>query len=413
MLTESSRSTVPRLNSVTRPTPMFDPIAAFMAATGEPVRTMWLRPATGEALVGIGAATTLCGDISRAWRELTADDASQTPVLMGAFGFDPLAPTSGLWGDLGRTRFVLPKRVLRMQGASAWLTTNAVEAPRPLLRPSVTQAQTRTGLAPAEWRSLVREVARGIRDGQLGVRKVVLARTQQVHVNVSIETVLRRLATAYPGCTVFAFEVDGACFLGATPERLIALQDGTATTMALAGSGPRGATPEADALLAHQLLQDPKERTEHAVVVDALREDLAPVATRVIADAEPRVHALANVQHLLTPIRAQVKDGCSVLDLVARLHPTPAVGGYPRERARQVIREREALDRGWYAAPFGWVDSSGHGEFVVGLRSALVRDGTATLFAGCGIVGDSDSDTEFVESGWKLRPMRVALGVET
>jgi isochorismate synthase len=182
--------------------------------------------------------------------------------------------------------------------------------------------------------------------------------------------------------------------------------------MALAGTGPRGATPEEDCALGQRLLADPKERTEHAVVVDAVREGLAEVSTRVVTEAEPRLHKLANVQHLVTPIRAQVQPGRGVLDLVERLHPTPAVGGYPRKRALEVIRQVEELDRGWYAAPLGWVDAQGQGEFVVGLRSALLRGDAATLFAGCGIVADSDPATELAEAGWKLRPILSALGVE-
>jgi isochorismate synthase len=241
----------------------------------------------------------------------------------------------------------------------------------------------------------------------------VLARAEQVKMRVSLETALRRLASDYRGCAVFAFAVGDACFMGATPERLVAVHDSTATTMALAGSFPRGASPDEDARLAERLRHDPKERLEHALVVDALREDLAPVCLRVVADAEPRIHALANVQHLVTPVRAQLRAGNGVLDVVRRLHPTPAVGGYPRERALELIREREGLDRGWYAAPLGWADARGDGEFVVGLRSALIRDGTATLFAGCGIVGASDPETEFAELGWKLRPMRNALGHES
>jgi isochorismate synthase EntC len=144
-------------------------------------------------------------------------------------------------------------------------------------------------------------------------------------------------------------------------------------------------------------------------VVSALRASLARVCTRVVVDALPRVHKLDNVQHLLTTVRGQVTAARSVLDLVEQLHPTPAVGGFPRTRALALIRQHEALDRGWYAAPIGWMDGHGDGEFVVGLRSALLRGETATLFAGCGIVAGSDPLTEYAEWGWKLRPMLGAL----
>jgi menaquinone-specific isochorismate synthase len=130
-----------------------------------------------------------------------------------------------------------------------------------------------------------------------------------------------------------------------------------------------------------------------------------------VVDAEPRVHKLTNVQHLLTAIRGQVEPCRSVLDLVEQLHPTPAVGGLPGARAAEIIRDCEDLDRGWYAGPIGWMDVKGDGEFVVGLRSGLVRQDRATLFAGCGIVGESDPATEYAEWGWKLRPMLGALGI--
>jgi isochorismate synthase len=411
--------TLPRLMSTTRQTALVDPIGVFGAAAHVSNRALWLRPSSGEALVGIGSARTFGGDAPGAvWRELVGAaeiDAPPDggPLLMGGFSFDPASPPSSLWQGFGATRLVLPEQMLRIKGQAAWLTTNHVIEPRPLPRDRAeASAPARSGLDPAAWRGLVASIARGIRDGSLGVSKLVLARTEQVEVRTSLESVLRRLAAENPGCTVFAIASGDACFLGATPERLVSLHDGTATTMALAGSFPRGANPEDDSRLAARLLTDPKERTEHAVVVDALREDLAPLCTRVIAPAEPRIHSLATLQHLMTPVRAQVRAGTSVLDLVDRLHPTPAVGGYPRQRALELLRERESLDRGRYAAPLGWVDARGEGEFVVGLRSALLCQRKATLFAGCGIVGDSDPDTEYVESGWKLRPMLSALGAE-
>jgi menaquinone-specific isochorismate synthase len=134
------------------------------------------------------------------------------------------------------------------------------------------------------------------------------------------------------------------------------------------------------------------------------------MCTRVVADAHPHVEKLPNVQHLLTHVRGQVAPGVSVLDVVERLHPTPAIGGFPRQRALELIRAYEFLDRGWYGGPIGWLNRDGEGEFVVGIRSALVRANSATLFAGCGIVADSDPETEYTESNWKLWPMQAALG---
>jgi isochorismate synthase len=406
-----------RLVSCTRPTPLIDPIEAFVAASNTEARTLWLQPSSGKAMVGIGSAAELAGDFQRAaaaWRGMLAAARVEAadgigPRLLGGFCFDPQALSSALWDGFGTGRLVLPERMLTIRGGAAWLTTNHRAGTHSEPRKLAT-TPPRVGLAPEAWKALVGDVARGIGNTRLGATKVVLARTCQVSVQKPMATILRSLAADYQACTIFAIAAGDACFLGATPERLVSLHDGTATTMALAGSGPRGSTPEQDRVLGDRLLADPKERAEHAVVVEALRDGLAEVSTRVVADAEPRLHRLANLQHLMTPIRAQVRAGRGVLDLVERLHPTPAVGGYPRQRALELIRDREGLDRGWYAAPMGWVDGQGQGEFVVGLRSALLRDNLATLFTGCGIVADSDPATELAESGWKLRPILSALG---
>ncbi len=426
-----------RLESTTRVSAAIDPIAVFCAADPSVSRALWMRPAAGEAQVGLGSAATFHGPPARvadAWRALVArahveSIADVGPRLLGGFSFDPLdhrtdvdadvpASAARLWAGFGVGRLELPERLFSSQSdGTTLLTTNHLSGQDGASRqldvspePSPASSTARTGLNADEWQALVADVAAAIRHGDAGLRKVVLARAQQIRLRVSLEAALRRLAADYPSCTIFAFATPQACFLGATPERLVALHGGTATTMALAGTAPRGETPDQDHAIGERLLRDPKERTEHAVVADALREALAPLSTRVVADVEPRLHVLPNVQHLITPIRAQMQQGRGVLDLVGRLHPTPAVGGYPREAALKLIRERECLDRGWYAAPVGWVDARGEGEFVVGLRSALVRGATATLFAGCGIVADSDPPTELAEWGWKLRPMATALG---
>jgi isochorismate synthase len=451
----------PILVSWTRPAALADTISFFESpeleapdyepaptATGPisptaPRRVLWLRPDSEEGFVGVGCAALIEGrgserfeQVGEAWRKLLADaligDADDLPdaagwhpgpMLLGGFSFDPQRPSTALWEAFPDARFVLPERMLSARHGASWVTTNVLvdaldssEAtlgePSELL-PTRTAASTRP-LDAREWQQLVGTVAAGIGDGQLGVDKVVLARAHQVGCELPIDpaTALRKLADAYPTCTVFAVDHGEATFLGATPERLIGLERGEASTMALAASIGRGATPAEDDALATRLLTDPKERREHEVVVDTLRADLARdgLCFSVVADPEPRIRRLANLQHLLTSIRAQVRPGTTVLDLVERLHPSPAVGGFPRERALELLREREALDRGWYAAPVGWIDRHRDGEFVVALRSALVHRESATLFAGCGIVADSNPAAEYAEWQWKLRPMLAALG---
>jgi isochorismate synthase len=182
--------------------------------------------------------------------------------------------------------------------------------------------------------------------------------------------------------------------------------------MALAGSAPRGSAPEQDAWLGDELLLQEKTHNEHAIVVAMIREALAPLTTELHSPQTPQLFKLQNVQHLLTPITGSLVKGTSILEVVAALHPTPAVAGEPRAAALAAIRKIESLDRGWYAGPIGWVGSDGSGEFAVALRSALISGRQATLFAGCGIVAGSDPDAEYLESCWKLQVMLKSLGRE-
>lgn len=428
----------PVLASWTQPSPLHDALAFFAQAQPRSDRVLWLRPETGEALVGVGAAQVLIArgadrfkQVAAAWQQLTADAVVEVaesgpdggPRLIGGFSFDPLRASTRQWKaftDAADARLVLPEQLLVLRGDAAWLTTNVIvnpdqRAPAPSrIAPEADAGHDAAPLSPSAWKALVGSVAAQIRDGRLDLEKVVLARAQTLHQPEPIDPVraLRRLAASYPSCTVFAIAHADACFLGATPERLINLRHGTASTMALAGSTSRGATAAEDEALAELLLHDPKERAEHAVVVSALRDGMAQVCTRVVADAQPRIHKLPNLQHLLTPIRGQVSPGRGVLDLVERLHPTPAMGGFPRQAALALIRRSEGLDRGWYAGPIGWVNRQGEGEFVVGIRSALIHGPSATLFAGCGIVAESSAAAEYAESDWKLQPMLAALGVD-
>jgi len=160
-----------------------------------------------------------------------------------------------------------------------------------------------------------------------------------------------------------------------------------------------------------RLLKNPKDRLEHAVVVDMLREVISEACDDVTTAVGPTLLKVANIQHLETALAGRLRERLSILELAGRLHPTPAVGGLPRDRALGWMREHEELERGWYAGPVGWIDRRGEGEFAVAIRSALMHGNRARLFAGCGIVADSDPDQEYAESWLKLRPMLSALGV--
>jgi len=255
----------------------------------------------------------------------------------------------------------------------------------------------------------VDEVSHDIRDGLY--QKVVLARGVEVSAEMPFDVrhALHHLRAAYPAASIFVFQRGQRCFLCATPERLARVVDGTVHTIALAGTAPRGASDADDHALGEALLHSEKNRREHAIVVETIRRGIAPLVSSLDVAQSPHLLRLANVQHLQTPITGTLIPGKTILDLVAALHPTPAVGGFPRDAAMTVIREREQLDRGWYAGPTGWVGPDGDGEFAVALRSALVEGDHATLFAGCGIVADSEPQREYEETCLKLRVMLDAL----
>ncbi|HEY3079448.1 MAG TPA: isochorismate synthase [Chloroflexota bacterium] len=408
----------PRLVSWTIRLPPADPLAFFAARRGLGLAgTYWERPDEGFALVGLGGAWSSApgadvrfAGVERAWRTLLAEgliegaDATAGPLLLGGFAFDPLRPSTEGWRGFPAARMVLPRYLLTRRGDAAWLTVN--------LRPSPSTAERFEveDVLPAEvWCRLVEEATGAIRKGAF--EKVVLARAVRVRGDRSLpaESVLAGLRSGYPSCAIFALESGDGCFVGATPERLVRLRDGLVEVSSLAGTIRRGATSPEDEALGAALLADPKNRAEHAVVVRTLLEDMAGAVEGIDAPTAPRLMRVRNVQHLHTPIRGRLAAGASLLGVVERLHPTPAVGGHPRAAALSFIRERERLDRGWYAGPVGWIDAAGEGELVVALRSGLLRGAEATLFAGCGIVADSDPTSEHAESVLKLRPILSAL----
>ena len=260
---------------------------------------------------------------------------------------------------------------------------------------------------------MVANVVEKIRQGSF--EKVVLARDIELVLDDSTETfditsTLLRLRENYPGAYVFAMQRGESFFMGATPERLVLAQDGQIHTMALAGSIRRGETELEDTQLGAELLQSEKNINEHVIVVTMVQETLKNHCTNVQVSDTPHLLKLKNVQHLQTPITGDLIPGRCILDVMSELHPTPAVGGFPREVALEEIRNTEKLDRGWYAGPLGWIGASGHGEFAVALRSGLVNSTKATLFAGCGIVSDSEPQIEYAESWWKFQVMLRGLG---
>jgi len=242
--------------------------------------------------------------------------------------------------------------------------------------------------------------------------KIVLARAQDVTASAPFHPLrlLNGLRQRFPECYSFSLsDGHGGSFIGASPERLARVSQGWLETEALAGSAPRGVGASEDAALAAALRHSEKDRREHRLVLDSILRRLAPLGLKLEHAEVPGVCRLANVQHLHTPVRAPLTEGVRLLDAVARLHPTPAVGGSPREAAVARIRELEGFPRGLYAGALGWINARGGGEFFVGLRSAFVRGSTARVFAGAGIVAGSTPEKEFAETELKFQALLDAL----
>ncbi|HEX9369700.1 MAG TPA: isochorismate synthase [Roseiflexaceae bacterium] len=448
-LRQARQKRKPVLVSAVVRAPLRDPLAFFeQGARLAEERLFWSSPHADCVLAGVDAAWKLMlagpgrfADAAAAWRSLCADaliddpfgEVGTGPLLMGGFSFDPLRPATALWEGYPDGLLVLPRYALARAGGQVWLTINAVVRPESALADELEaalrvyelfdvepveltpvaggQIRYAEDVPPAaEWKAIVRRVEQDLRRGELG--KVVLARRHRVQGRALFDParVVDRLRSNYPDCFVFAVARGDRCFLGASPERLVRLRGQTVRTTCLAGSIARGATPDQDQRLGEELLASDKDRAEHEFVVRAVCDALVEVCGGHLTRGELSLMKLRNVQHLFTPIAGRVDGDRSILDLVARLHPTPAMGGVPREAALETIRRFEGLDRGWYAAPVGWMDARGEGEFAVAIRSALLQGAEASLFAGCGIVVGSDPDREYAESCLKLRPVLSVLG---
>jgi menaquinone-specific isochorismate synthase len=238
--------------------------------------------------------------------------------------------------------------------------------------------------------------------------KVVLAREVVVRADAPLPraAILDRLRRAYPSCMLYA--VGG--FVGATPELLVSRMGDIVRSHPMAGTTPRSADPTTDARLAAALLASTKDREEHRITIDMVHDTLLRYCSYIDEEAEPSVVAMANVSHLATLVEGRLSSPpASAIELMTALHPTPAVCGSPRSAALALIDRYEDLDRGPYAGPVGWVDAAGNGEWAVGLRGAVLDGTTARLFAGVGVVPDSDPAAELAETQAKLQAVLAAI----
>lgn len=259
---------------------------------------------------------------------------------------------------------------------------------------------------PHDWMAAVGEATERIASG--GLEKVVLAREVVVTADapIPVPSVLNRLARSYPGC--FLYLLDGFC--GASPELLVSRSGDVVRAQPMAGTAPRSGDPDADSRAAAALLASTSYRHEHQVTIDAVHDTLLQFSSYVDYEPEPSVVALANVVHLATSVEGRLSHPpASILELVAALHPTPAVCGRPREAALRAIADLEELDRGRYAGAVGWVDRRGNGQFAVSIRGATIDGDRAVVVGGNGIVVDSDPATELIETRAKMQAMLSAI----
>ncbi|HEV7735636.1 MAG TPA: isochorismate synthase [Candidatus Binatia bacterium] len=396
---------------------------SLLTAVPSVERFFWEQRDAGIAIAGVGEAWSIRASGDDRFRRV-ADAVATLPqgaLAMGGFAFAAETPRTAPWREFPSTQWIVPRlAIVRRDGRVRLVAAGAddlhalLERTAPLLTcaapelrtPSRYQAIVRRDAIT--WRRQVERTLAAIAAGRLA--KLVLARTADVRADRPFDAlrIVRRLRASYPGCAVFAVRRGGSTFVGASPERLVAVDGDRLDTAALAGTTGRGGGPSADRALADALLASPKERAEHAHVVDDLRARLLPLCRDVhVADA-PSVLVTETVQHLLTPVTARLHPGMGLLDAVAALHPTPAICGAPRAAALAALPRYEHLVRGWYGGGVGWVGADG-GEVSVALRAGLLRGRLATLYAGAGIVAGSRWEAELEETRLKLRPLLGAL----
>jgi isochorismate synthase len=400
----------------------FDHLALLARLNANHVIASYERPDRGLSLIGVGEAGRVevgVGDEPQSARSAAMrllEDANEASVpelrsrLLGGFAFDTEQTPSGPWAGFPTGALLLPNLLFVQDGAVSGvvvapgvdpdevdkLLADAVDDARNCAR----KVRVAHDVDREHWLTSVAAVASEVRRGQY--EKAVLAASRELEADapIGLGGTLERLRRDYAHCHIFTVSLDGATFLGASPELLVGLHGGVVSALGLAGSAPRSDDPAEDARLGRELLGSRKNRIEHEIVVRALREGLAPLTSDLQADEEPALLQLRNIQHLSTDVSARALGGVDILELVGRLHPRPAVCGWPTDTALEVIRRHETFDRGWYAGPVGWMDGAGDGDFAVALRSALVRGSRAWLFAGAGIMGDSDPVAERAEIEW-------------
>jgi isochorismate synthase len=378
-------------------------------------------------------------DVAARWRALAADavcDAADGRgaglIASGGFAFDPAGGASPHWSAFAAASLHVPEAALARRGDEVALTLAALARPDDSADELLARIERRLGelrrvalplldadpagrytvaasTPPEHYEAAVARAVERIRAGALV--KIVLAREVQVHAPAvhDAAAVFGVLREGFPSCFCFCAGRGQDAFVAASPELLIRREGMRASTLALAGSTRRSADPSVDDLLGEQLLHSDKDLAEQAIVVRRIERALRPHSVWVATAPEPVIVRMANIQHLATPIRAQLRQPVGAVRLAGLLHPTPAVGGEPFAVAEALIPALEDLDRGWYAGPVGWTDTNEDGEFCVALRCALLSGPVARCYAGVGVVRDSEPAAELAETDVKLAALLPVL----
>jgi menaquinone-specific isochorismate synthase len=426
--------------------PAVDPVHFFMLGETSSFRDRfyWSDRLNETVYVGLGCTYSIAAEgdqqrfnaVEKEWKRfigmtaIRSNGTAAVPLIFGGFSFDPLKPKTERWTGFSDAKFIVPTVLLSVKKGRATVTvtlpsqnhegmTESIDRLFALLYddqpssssplPSLVQCEE---VKKHEWIDAVQKVIHHIRKGDFD--KVVLAREVRFTFaeRLDASSVLERLREQQPSSYLFALEQGESCFIGASPEQLVKKEGNTCYSTCLAGSIRRGKTMREDEELGQWLLKDEKNLREHQFVVDMIKEAMMEVCENVKIPGKAQLLKMRDIQHLYTPVVGENRGDVSLFSLVERLHPTPALGGTPREKALEKIREMEPLDRGWYAAPIGWTDALGNGEFAVAIRSGLLQGNEASLFAGCGVVDDSEPLSEYEETKVKLKPMLSALGVK-
>jgi len=422
-------------------------LAFFAAGEGnyKGERFYWQNREKTMTLVGLGHAYTIQNNakndrydaVEAEWKKLTSNcmkgQGELQPILFGGFTFDPQNNVDGEWTNFPEAYFALATYQLVIRDDKAYVSIHlitkkeqaedqfeALRKERDYLIHAAQVKEVKTYSKPEitsyyepykdPYLASIDQVTALIK--QKKADKVVIARSLalQFKEQVSSPQVLSQIIHEQPESYLFGLERQDLLFFGASPERLVKVENGRAFSSCIAGSIKRGKTAEEDEAYGQSLLNDPKNGGEHQYVVDMIADTFRRNCVDMRIPDNPRLLKIRDIQHLYTPVEGQLNSEATILQLTKSLHPTPALGGVPRTEAMAAIRKYEPMNRGLYAGPIGWVDAEGNGEFAVAIRSAALLKDKAYLYAGGGIVADSEPQSEYEETLVKFRPMLRALG---